>query len=144
MGAHRVLCSNGLTLPFSSKKFKAMHTPGLDQKTTYERVLSDLSLFIADLGILTDAYQELRDQPVISIDKRVDSVIEETEFPASYRDEVLMIVNQELIALENQKPNDWIVYNGFNNILNHSETLKVKESRKEELDREVFNYLYNY
>lgn len=141
---YRMVCSNGLTVPETHKSYKLMHTPGLSDVTNYDHILKDVSEFIADMGQVTEKFQELLGQPVKSLESRIDAVIEDTNFPSTYKEEVMMIAERELVSLEGQKPNDWVVYNAFNNILNHSTDLKAKESKKEELDREVFEYLYRY
>lgn len=141
---NRVVCSNGLTIPEMKHGYKLMHTAGLSDYTSYEKILGDVSEFMVDFKSISEKFQELLDQPVKDLNKRIESVIEETGFPSSYLEEVMHVASTEMAALETPQANDWVVYNAFNNILNHSQELKAKESKKEEMDREVFEYLYNY
>ena len=142
-GLWRQVCTNGLGLPHGSQReFKGMHTPKLGNETNFEGVLALASEFLASSNDIFELFQELNEQKIRMPKFRVEEVIESTSFPNTIEQDVT-----DRLAIEmgsNTVANDWLIYNAFNYQLNHNEDIKTKEKKREEIDREVLDYLLKY
>jgi hypothetical protein len=144
-GLWRLICGNGAAWPEkTSNRIKLMHTPSIVELTSYDKIMEMVSEASANLGLVGEIYGELADQVTKNVVKRVASVAEDLKFPQGYEEQILQIIENERQTLNVPQVSDWLVYNGFNNILNHAGELKMKVSRREELDRELVQYLLNY
>jgi len=145
LGFFRLVCSNGLMIPEGYvEKIKSMHTPKIGKETSFEKVMQMTSEFLAEADDHMETYRELADQLVKNVPDRVAEVIEETSFPQKVEEDVLYRIGEDMKRVKITVANDWLVYNGFNYQLNHSEDLKTKEHKKEKIDQEVLEYLLNY
>ena len=146
LGFFRLLCTNGMTVPVgdSVRKIVSMHTPKLGEETSFEKVFQLTSEFVAERLNISEIYVELQNQPVRDIHSRVEEIIDNTSFPIKLHEDVLSRVEQEVAALPGIKPNDWLVYGGFNYQLNHGDDFKAKEAKKNDIDLEVLDYLIKY
>lgn len=144
-GFFRVICSNGMMIPAGSvNKITAMHTPKLGKETSFEAVLEMTSKFLSEASEIAEVYYELQEQPVSDWMMRIEEVAEGTKFPISLKEDVTDRMYQELLALPEAEPNDWLVYSAFNYQLNYNEEFKAKESKREEMDQDVLAYLLKY
>lgn len=136
----RKVCTNGMMIPvelFPAATF--MHTPEEGEIAT-SKVMELFTTFMENLGIFIEPFEELRATPVFNIHHRVDEVIEATKFPVSLRDDVI-----ERISLERHQLNlpltQWVVYNGFNYLLNHSENIEMAPYKRQRIDSEIQLFL---
>lgn len=144
-GLWRQICTNGMGLPHGAQReFKGMHTPKLGGETNFEHVLSMASEFLASSADIFEAYQELHEQRVKMPKFRIEEVIEATSFPSSLELDVAERLALEMGSLKQPEANDWLIYNAFNYQLNHNEDIKTKEKKREDIDREVLDYLIKY
>lgn len=145
MGFFRQVCTNGLTAPVGDElKIRKLHTPSLENLTSFEKVLEMASNFLKSSDKFFGTYFELLDNPVRNLNYRIEDVIEDTGFPPSLEEDVKSRVSEEMSQLGLSEPNDWLVYNAFNYQLNHNENYKAKQEKKEEIDVEILNYLLQY
>lgn len=145
LGFLREICTNGMTIPYgSSYKLKKLHTPSLDDLTSFEAVMEMTSNFLKLSEQLSEGYFELTTHKVRNIESRIDDVLDATRFSPGLRDDVLERLEIERQQLKLTEVSDWLVYNAFNYQLNHNEDLKTKELKKEDIDAEVLNFLINY
>lgn len=144
-GFYRLICTNGLTIPVGEqRKFKSMHTPKLGKETSFGAVLEMASEFLASASDIFESYRELHEQQVRNWELRIEEVVEETSFPPSLQEDVMARMQIEMSLFKELPPSDWMIYNAFNYQLNHNEDLKAKESKKEDVDSEVLEYLLKY
>lgn len=147
MGFQRLICTNGMMAPVNhemSNEIKLVHTPKLGEWLDMDEIMPMISQFMANSGELFNQYEELAYQGVNNLETRVESVIEDTQFPVNLIEDVLYRIEQERLALSMKDYNDWLVYCGFNYQLNHNLDFKAKDQKKEEIDMQVFNYLDKY
>lgn len=138
----RRVCTNGMMIPielFPGAVF--MHTPEEGELAT-DTVMELFSTFMDKLDLYIEPFEDLRATPVFNIHHRVDQVIESTKFPTSLREDVL-----ERIAFEQHDLNlpntQWLIYNGFNFVLNHSEDIEMPTYKRQIIDSEVQLFLLN-
>lgn len=145
-GFYRLICSNGLTVPVGAAqiKLKRMHTPHIEELTSFEAVIEMAHKFMEVADIPVELYRELASQDVPDVNERVEEVLEETTFPKTLGEDVLYRASEEMEILGLKMANDWLVYNAFNYQLNHNDGLKAKESKKEAIDEDIVEYLLNY
>lgn len=136
----RLVCTNGMMIPvelFPGAVF--MHTPEEGELAT-DTVMGLFADFMDNLDKYIEPFEDLRATPVFNIHHRVDQVIEATKFPTSLRDDVI-----ERIAYEQQQLNlpttQWLVYNGFNYLLNHSKDIEMAPYKRQKIDSEVQLFL---
>ena len=143
VGFWRQVCSNGM-MGWKWEGFKAMHTPKLGNETSFEAVMGMTSEFLAEATEMVEIYRELQDNTMDDWMGRIEEVVEETKFPVSMEENVVERMGQELDIFKGTLPNDWLVYNAFNYQVNHNDGWKAKESKKDEIDQEVMQFLMSY
>jgi len=146
VGFHRLVCTNGLSIPIDDfKELKFLHTPALGKEESFEEVMKMTSEFLAESSDIAEIYYELSDTKVKNWEYRLEEVIEETDFPVTLFDEAKFILEKELSQLKPKNGvNDWLVYNSLNYILNHSDSFMAKQDKKDKIDQEILSYLINY
>jgi len=144
-GFHRLVCSNGMTVPMGkTSSQKITHTPSLYSDTGFNKVVSDFDEFVTNAKDYLKPYELLKHQTVkkSKLVERIQEVIEATSFPKRQAEAVLSKINEELVLLQIKEPTDWIVYNGFNNLLNHNRTeIRMAEEKRTQVDLEILNHL---
>ena len=144
-GLWRRVCSNGLSIPIGeTTHIKKLHTPSIAGLVDFSKILEMTSKFIESSDDYTEIYRELNGRRVKDLNYRIEEIIEETRFPPSLEEDVKFRITEEMNQLGLTTPTDWLVYNAFNYQLNHHESLKMKELKREEIDAEVLSYLTDY
>lgn len=145
-GMHRLVCTNGLTLPIEElSQQRSLHTPSLNKVMRDAKSLMEtLEILQNNYEELCDTYFEIYDQSVGDIELRVEEVVENTKFPIHFTGEVIERIMQERNTLGLKNFNDWLVYNGFNYSLNHNEDMPLTQDKREKLDETILDYLFNY
>lgn len=139
----RLVCTNGMMIPeelFPGETF--MHTPANGEGFAIEKIMSMMAHFIEKLDEFVEPFSELRAMPVRSVIAKVDEVIEATKFPVGQREAVLERIEFEIQELGLPKT-DWLVYNGFNFLLNHSEDIEMPPYKRAKLDSDIQLFLLN-
>jgi len=140
-GFYRQICSNGLSVLIDGTKqsFKSKHTTNkLDLKHSMNHLLT----FVESASDYKQCFEILTGKAV-NMEERIEQVIQYTGFPKGLLQEVSDRIAQETnLGLE---PSDWLVYNGFNYVLNHNHTsFKMLEQNRQTLDHAVLGYLLQY
>lgn len=145
-GFHRLICENGMTAPVGPAhlNIKRMHTPSIEALTSFEAVVEMAHELMEIAEEPVELYRELAGQETSDLQERIEEVIEETGFPRSLGEDVAYRANLEMDALGLKMANDWLVYSAFNYQLNHSEDIKAKEGKKDNIDEAVLSYLTDY
>lgn len=142
MGMYRLVCSNGLTIPAGEVKgIKKMHTPSVEKSTNYESIMEMSAEFLASSKDVLGFYKELQSKKVSSVEERVQEIGDNTKFPSRQLENVLVSISEERVELGIKDYNDWLVYNGFNRQLNHSEEISLPIHKKEKIDQQILEYI---
>jgi hypothetical protein len=141
MGIWRGVCTNGLTVPEGFNEFREYsHTPSNEEHLAVGQILETFERFLEHTDDVLDVYDDLKSSPVSNISFRVEEVIENTNFPAKFGEDVADRINFEA-AKFHLRQTDWLVYNGFNFQLNHHEELVWDPKKRAKADREILTYL---
>jgi hypothetical protein len=140
-GFYRQICSNGLWGYKWVQQANLKHTVGNLDKM-YQTITTSIQKFLDEAKDLTEVYQVIGDREVTHWTDRVQEVIAATSFPLKSAEEVINRINFEHNS--NGLPiTDWLIYNGFNYQLSHSEGMGASPEARVELDREVFSHILN-
>lgn len=144
LNIHRGFCENGLTIPVEgmARFLEFSHTPSNEEHIAVGKILSLFEEFLAQAGEIAEVYDDLKTSPVSNLEARVDEVIDNTKFPAKFKEEVMDRANMEAARLATRMT-DWLVYNGFNFQLNHHEELVWDPKKRMVADQEILSYLLN-
>lgn len=141
MGVFRGFCANGMVVPTEMQLVKNFsHTPSNEEELAVKKILQMFEGFCTNFGEVSESYDDLKISRVFNLQRRVDEVIEATNFPSKFAEEVMDRVNLEMAAL-NSKCNDWLVYNAFNYQLNHNDEMVWEPKKKNKADQEVLDFL---
>jgi len=143
-GFHRVICDNGLmVMEQQGKLFKGLHTVGLDEGLAIEKALGMAAGLIASSDILTDYYREMTGIRIANgeLDAVLDEIIAVTDFPAKLKEMVMNIITNEASILK-APITGWLVYNGFNNLLNHDANIGKSLMQRRKIEEEIMDYIY--
>lgn len=136
----RLVCSNGMVTPKPVMTLKKTHTGQMLKfiEISPDEIRSGIQLAKELFDESVQYYYDLMDFKVRNLDTLVDSVIEETKFPASLKEVV-----QQRIATEQEmgyELSHWLVYNGFNYALNHgNESLVGRKANS--IDNAILDFL---
>lgn len=135
----RQVCTNGLMAWRKETALDNKHVS--DYVPNLEIIIKRLD----ELDISLQQFRKLTERRVSS--KEMDGIMEKLRefknndsFPKKLLSEVSMKVHQEVEQL-NSEPNAWILYNGFNNILNHHPSVGLAMDIKERVDRNVLRLI---
>jgi Domain of unknown function (DUF932) len=138
LGMQRLICGNGLKAFESHISFQKKHTQGLE--IPFEIVYDSIEAFPNYTGYFQKLMdRKLTSNEVLQLEERIK---ENTDFPKKYFSDVPLIIHQEAQKLD-VSLNAWLVYNGYNHILNHS-PLKLPPEQKTKIDRQVLKLVEEY
>ncbi len=149
LGFHRLVCSNGLTMPISEKELKkaGYSSVSISRKHSFENMqksFSDFKIFMKELldgdvfKTASKKYEVLFDTKVEKLNERILEVISVT----GVFDKKLVSVAEGLVNYEAKllktEPNEWLVYNAINSLIfdNEVNSKSIEERRK--MDARVF------
>ncbi|MDG3581444.1 DUF932 domain-containing protein [Galbibacter pacificus] len=149
-GFYREVCSNGLHVSQAEIEFSIKHS-----KNNTDLIMPRLNnLFDKFLDnefyTITKKFDRMREFEIINTKEFVKEILESTKLfryecsdknndPSKKSREVLEILDNEALLLD-EKPNLWIGYNAFNQMLHN--TLKKSFSQQERLDKKLFDAVY--
>ena len=149
-GFYREVCSNGLHVSQAEIEFSIKHS-----KNNTDLIMPRLNnLFDNFLDnefyTITKKFDRMREFEIINTKEFVKEIVESTKLfryecsdknndPSKKSREVLEILDNEALLLD-EKPNLWIGYNAFNQMLHN--TLKKSFSQQERLDKKLFDAVY--
>ena len=149
-GFYREVCSNGLHVSQAEIEFSIKHS-----KNNTDLIMPRLNnLFDKFLDnefyTITKKFDRMREFEIINTKEFVKEIVESTKLfryecsdknndPSKKSREVLEILDNEALLLD-EKPNLWIGYNAFNQMLHN--TLKKSFSQQERLDKKLFDAVY--
>ena len=149
-GFYREVCSNGLHVSQAEIAFSIKHS-----KNNTDLIMPRLNnLFDKFLDnefyTITKKFDRMREFEIIDTKEFVKEILESTKLfryecsdknndPSKKSREILEILDNEALLLD-EKPNLWIGYNAFNQMLHN--TLKKSFSQQERLDKKLFDVVY--
>lgn len=145
MGFYRLICSNGLVVPikgFEDKniKIKMRHTPSLGAKFENEPIEEMVSDFLDSYTNYVKPFKELSKKKINNLEDTINDVIENTKFSSRKAEEVFNIIIEEQGRLKAKTPNAWLLYSGFNNVLNHG-GMERDFHKVQMLDQQILTYI---
>ena len=150
LGFFRLICKNGMVIPAEgfedyNTNIKLRHTPSIGEVVDPEAIEEMVNNFKKGLNTFAKPYQELNKKKVVSLEDRIQEVIENTKFPTRRAEDVLERIELEMaqLSLKPKAASDWLVYSGLNYQLNHSTDITMDSHKKEKLDQQVLTYLIN-
>jgi len=137
-GYFRLICSNGLVVPVTEKKelnlnITGKHTANI--KTSFEQLKERLNYFVGNNAAakqLGNNFNNLRDHTVKDWVKRVEEVMNVVKIGTTVNNKAYVenVILKEADQL-NTGVNDWLIYNGINQLLNDdNENKKAPEVRQ--------------
>jgi hypothetical protein len=139
LGFYRQICSNGMWGFKSVSQANLKHTQG-NLPLMYESINTTIAKFIEEAKELTEVFQVLGDRKVTHWNDRVLEIASNTAFSAKHAEDVIERITIE--HNENGLPiTDWLIYNGFNYQLNHSENIQSSPEAKVKLDKQLFKHI---
>jgi hypothetical protein len=138
LGIQRLICGNGLKAFESHISFKKKHTQGLE--IPFELVFDSIEAFPS----YTQHFTKLMDKQLTQkeVYELEETIKENTDFPKRFFSDVPLIMHREAEQLDTSL-NAWLLYNGYNHILNHSDS-KLHPEQKSKIDRQVLNLIEEY
>lgn len=141
LGFHRLVCSNGLTIPVSDIKevhMKMRHTPAALGK--WEKVVQIATDFLENANKMLGGYKELASNKLTMEEAitRMQDVLENTKAPSKKLESMTATLHADH---ERGLPiTDWLVYNAINYELNHGSS-RAAPHKKDKVDAQVLDYL---
>jgi hypothetical protein len=145
-GLYRLVCKNGMTVAVKGTNVnkKLTHTPSIYSDEGFQKVVNEFQFFVEKSQELIEPFKILQ-KNTYSYDRlaeKIQEVIEETSFPKRQAEEVQNRVYEEVKLLNAKAPNDWLLYNGFNYLLNHNHsTMKMDQEKRYDLDQQILTHL---
>lgn len=141
-GFYRLKCTNGLIVPdtdLGATKIKMRHTPKAGAALT--NVMENIEEFLLQKDNLVHAYDPLLENKLrmAQAESRINELVEEQIFPQ--RSAELAMDRLRLEAREGEEINDFLVYNAMNYALNNNPESKANDTKIDNIDRQVLDYL---
>ncbi|MDR6301681.1 DUF932 domain-containing protein [Mesonia maritima] len=149
-GFYRQVCSNGLHVSQAEIEFSIKHSKN-NTDLIMPRLNNLFDKFVDnEFYSITKKFDRMREFEIIDTKEFVKAILDRTNLfryecsdknndPSKKSREVLEILDNEALLLD-EKPNLWIGYNAFNQMLHN--TLKKSFSQQERLDKKLFDAVY--
>jgi len=141
-GYERLVCENGLTVFDYKGGFSVKHTEQLAEGNAFKMCKEAIQEFLDESKILWKPYEELSTQVVTNWEERILEII--TAVPGLPKREAGQNYIKEVVAREMdhfgvKEADDWLIYNGINNFINHEST--ADQEYKQKLDAKVLEFV---
>jgi hypothetical protein len=154
LGYFRVICSNGLVIPFEGKEASAYYIKGKHTNklsNSLETLHSKLLSFASDNNIIVQKYKVLTDTIVHNWSDRLLEVLNATKVAAteSQLASIEATIRTEANTLGmGSNISDWLIYNGinyhiYNGVNSKGNTRKALTTVLETEDKKVLMYMLN-
>lgn len=142
-GYFRLICSNGLVVPVAEKEAQNLHIVGkhtLQIRTSLDLLIQRLEQFTINHTAYKANFDRMGGQWVANPLERITEVLDYSKIPVKQAEKVLSIVQSESVKLYDGKINDWLIYNGVNQLIHKGDNKKVLE-QKEIYDYKAIEFL---
>ena len=149
-GFYREVCSNGLHVSQAEIEFAIKHSKN-NTDLIMPRLNNLFDKFVDnEFYSITKKFDRMREFKIIDTKEFVKAILDRTNLfryecsdknndPSKKSREILEILDNEALLLD-EKPNLWIGYNAFNQMLHN--TLKKSFLQQERLDKKLFDAVY--
>ena len=151
-GWFRLVCSNGLSVPYADSKHENLnvtgkHTAGIRENLSL--FFSKLDFFLTNAGLIKKSFEQLTDRAISNPADRIEEVLRATKFitksemtirDKSLIDYVINVGKQEQAALDIPFT-DWLVYNGINRLINDDSLNSLHPEFRDKEDSKVLEFL---
>jgi len=138
-GVLRQVCSNGLTIFEEDFRTVALHTSGIEGLQSAQNCIPMVHGLMENAHLITEIFWDLAACKVSNLEARVDEVIEAVKFPRTHKEAIMERIELEMEGRSANQLTDWLVYNGFNFMINHK--MDLPERKASAMDRAVLLYL---
>jgi len=153
-GWHRLVCTNGLTIPVKEMKEFNLSITGRHTKKIQEsiRMLIDrIDFVIANKNLIVKPFQDMGDRWVEKWEDRVIEVLNATgvNLIESKNFNTVKHIKNTILS-ESQKiydgkvVNDWLIYNGINQYFFKNERNNATPDVKQAIDQKVLSYIVTH
>ncbi len=145
-GYYRMVCDNGLVVPVEGKEATNLHITGrhtINIRRSFDTLIQRLEKFTTNHQIYSEVYNNLARKEVVNVEDRVKEVLNACSIPETRSTTVVLSVKEEASKLYNGQINDWLIYNGVNQLVHKGESKKVLE-QKEVYDHKAINFLVKH
>lgn len=142
-GYFRLICDNGLVVPIEGKEAMNLHIVGKHTtsiRTSLDMLIQRLEQFTTNHEIYKENFEILGGQWVANPLERITEVLEYSKIPVKKAETVLSTVLNESSQLYGGEVNDWLIYNGVNQLIHKGDNKKVLE-QKELYDYKAIEFL---
>ena len=139
LGYYRLVCSNGLVIPVEGKEETNLMITGKHTQKILDSIgeLFDMiPNFLEKNGSFIKKYEVLYDTKVSNWVDRVETVMNATGIKKG-KDDVMATIRTEMAKLDETVCNDWLIYNGINNLIFDDSKNVKSETVRRELDKKV-------
>ena len=145
-GLSRLVCTNGMTSLEQGKNVTTMHTPQIINKDMIATLIDETEARLKSLPELLKPYEKLIQTKFpmseAEIIKRMETIAEDTNYPKRQIPDAATIALAEAKQLRVEMT-DWLIYQGMNNILNHSTDFAMEWHKREQVDAEIVQKFLN-
>jgi len=140
VGFHRLVCTNGLTGASTALRMKRKHSiksANIGMNGIFDKVDGILS---GKIGVFQKMLNPIHRS---EMDQFIESISENKAklgFPKKLVPGVHRIIEEEAKTLGFKKPNPWLIYNAFNNVLYKADT-KMRLQTRNEIDKGLFAHI---
>ena len=152
-GYFRLVCTNGLIIPVAEKsefnlKITGKHTAKIN-KSLHE-LFEKVQVFTNQGSEVIQGFKDLSGHAVLNVGERIIEVMKATNMPIvensnfnsiAYVTEIVEREAAKFNANDGKKVNDWLIYNGLNQLINNNDRNSYVPEAREKSDRQVFEYL---
>lgn len=142
-GFYRLVCSNGLTVPVKELEFLNLQIGGkhtISIRQSLETLMSRLDYVCKNLDHLTNGFNLLANEQVVDWSARVLEVMAQAGIKKG-SENVLTSIRNESNNLYGGSVNNWLIYNGINQLIYDDKANKKIDETREQLDRKVMSIL---
>jgi hypothetical protein len=152
-GFFRKVCANGLHVAHTNVGFKVKHRGQIEQVVLPEIARLVEQFMNNEFYQIQRKFEVLAETPIHDLSRFVQIVCKQTGVfkfeksdnnpdPGKLARQVIDIAQAETVALDYGRPNAWVTYNAFNEVL-HREMKKTFENQRQ-LDTAIFNEILSW
>jgi hypothetical protein len=151
LGAFRLICTNGMVIPFEGYEEKNYTVTGKHTKKIQESIqglFAKIPEFFGEAEKFVKRYELMYDTKIENFGERVESVMDAVGISVGKTckdgsrntpnlDHVLATIRTEMAQLNETVCNDWLIYNGINGYIFDDEKNVKSQSVRKDLDKKV-------
>lgn len=155
-GYFRLVCTNGLIIPVAEKsefnlKITGKHTAKINKSLS--ELFEKVQVFTNQGSEVIQGFKDLSGHAVLNVGERIIEVMNATKLPIvensnfnsiAYVTEIVEREAAKFNANDGKKVNDWLIYNGINQLINNNDRNSYVPESREKSDRAVYEFLANH